>query len=314
MNKPCIAIIGGSSGDALIEACKTKGIQCIAFFGRDTDRGCGAADENYLIDLAETEKIVKIIQEKTNCLLLGTGHIFAHKIAKELYDSGFLVSIDPNKAEYGKNKILAYEFIKRNGYNTPDFIVIESETQMEAIDINTIPLPCVVKSENDAVKTAKANNLSELHNLLCDHFAIGGKIIVEQFIDGIEYTMPVVSDGIEYNVYPEALDMEDINRIAIAKLKNFDNLDKKYNRKKFLTNELRTAICTALLDITRKFGFIGLVRYDIMVDTSCKLYILEVNEVATSRLGPEHYPWETVGLNPAMMMVENIIARYYAKK
>ncbi|KUO75978.1 MAG: hypothetical protein APF77_24455 [Clostridia bacterium BRH_c25] len=302
-----IAIIGGSSGDALVESCKKFGQYSIIICGREKDRGYGMGDENYLIDLNEKDKIVNLIREKADCLLLGTGHILAHNIAKVLYDSGFVVSINPHKADYGKNKILAYEFIRKIGYKTPEFYVIESEKHLKEIGIDNIKIPCVVKSENDAVRTAKANNKTQLLDLLKENFDTNNKVIVEEFIDGIEYTIPVVSDGENYIGLTQALNMSDINRIAVAHLRFFDNLDAKYDRYELLDDELKKEITDITVDITRQIGLVGVPRYDLMVDMDKNIYILEINEVAVSRLGPDHYPWEEVNMNLADEMVKNTL-------
>lgn len=308
-----IAIIGGSSGDALVESCRNMGHYSIMFCGRETDRGYGTGDENYLIDLSETEKIVNIIREKADCLLLGTGHAYAHKIAKVLYDENFIVSINPYKAEYGKNKILAYEFIRSNGYKTPDYLVISDVEQFNSVK-SSIKLPCVVKSENDAVRTAKANDENQLKALVEENLKTKNKVIVEQFIDGIEYTIPVISDGENFIALTDALNMADINKIAIAHLRYFDDLDIKYDRFEFLNDKLRDDIANTVIDITKQIGLVGVPRYDLMVDTNKEVYILEVNEVAVSRIGSAHYPWETVNISMSDEMIKNTIKLYNNKK
>lgn len=305
-----ISIVGGSSSDALIESCRKKGYYSVAFFGRNTDRGFGMADENYFIDLSNTQEIVEIIKEKSDCLLIGTGHKYAHKIAKYLFDENFLVSINPYTAEFGKNKILAYETINKLGFRTPKFLVIESKEHLDMIGIDNICIPSVVKSENDSVRTAKANNIEQLEELLSENFSTNSKVIVEEFIEGVEYTIPVISDGNEVYTIPKALDMTDINRIAVAHLRNFENLDEKYDRKKILSSDLKEKICQICIDITKHIGFLGFVRFDLMVDLSDEVYVLEINEVAVSRIGPDHYPWQEVNINPADEMINNIVKRY----
>ncbi len=310
MERLNIAIIGGSSGDALIESCKRVGHNCVSFFGRETDRGYGMADENHLIDLSEKNKIISIIKDSADCLLVGTGHELAHDIAKELYDEGFVVSINPHKADYGKNKILAYNAIQEMGYSTPEYFVIDSENELNDIGIDSIKIPCVVKSENDAVRTAKANDREQLKKLLDENFLTSNKVIVEEFIEGVEYTIPVVSDGIDFIGLPDALDMSDINKIAVAHLRNFDNLDAKYDRQELLDEQLKQEITNITVDITKKIGLVGVIRYDLMVDMNKNVYILEINEVAVSRIGPDHYPWQEVDINLADEMVKNTLKMF----
>lgn len=307
------AIIGGSSGDALAEACKKKNLYSILICGRKSDHGYGMGDENYAIDLSEKEKIVKLIKDRSDCLILGTGHKYALEIAKQLYDDNFIVSIDPYKAQYGKNKICAYERIRKFGYNTPGFTVIESyEQYVEKVSKNIV-FPVVVKSEDDAVRTAKANNQRQLDDLVKENLEAGSKVIIEQFIEGVEYTIPIISDGNNYYSLSKALDMSDINRIAIAHLRHFDNMDLKYDRKAFLDDNLRTRIESVTIDITKRIGLIGFIRFDLMVDLNKTIYILEINEVAVSRLGSDHYPWEEVGINPAEVMIDNTLKIYNEK-
>lgn len=303
-NKIKIAIIGGSSGDALVDSCKKLGCYSILICGSETNNGYGTADENYLIDLVEKDKIVNLIKEKADCLLLGTGHALAHDIAKVVYDLGILTSINPYKADCGKNKILAYDFIRKIGFNTPDYFIIDSLEKLDKMDIT---LPCVVKSENDSVKTAKAITKEQLYELVSENVSKNSRAIVEEFIDGVEYTIPIVSDGENYTALTDALKMRDINKIAVAKLRNFTNLDEKYNRFEFLDEDLINNIAYITTEITKKMELIGVPRYDLIVDSNKKVYVLEVNEVSVSRNGEGHYPWEDVGIEYAKEMIQNTV-------
>ncbi len=302
-----VAIIGGSSGEALVNACKKNKCYTILICGKVSDSGYGTADENYLIDLHEKDRITKLIKEKSDCLLMGTGHILAHEIAKVLFDDGFCVSIDPYKAIYGKNKVMAYEQIRKLGYDTPNYIVIDSVDSFNEIDYLSVKLPCVVKSENDAVRTAKANNIKQLKLLIQENLSAGGKAIVEEFITGIEYTIPVISDGHSFIGLTDALDMSNVNKIAVEHLRFFENMDVKYDRKKHINQKLKNEIRVAAVNITEKLGLIGFIRYDLIVRLDGKVVFLEINEVAVSAMGDGHYPWDEVNIDPADLMTKNMI-------
>lgn len=306
-----IAIIGGQSGQALNRAAKKRGLYTMLFCGTNTDSGFGEADENYEIDLSKSEKITTLIKEKADMLLLGTGHELAHNIAKTLYDCKFPVSINPYSAEYGKDKSKAYAYIKDRGYNCPPYIIVKDKKEWEETnDKSQIP-PCVVKSKNDKVRTAKANDYNELLVLMEEHIKNKSEAIIEKFINGIEYTIPVVSDGKEYSVLDKALDMEDINKIAIGHLRNFTTMDNNYDRKEMMADEaLRREICDSALDIAKSMGLVGFVRFDLIVTPNKKIYWLEVNEVSVSALGDGHYPWESVDIYPAEIMVDNMLNMY----
>ncbi|MDR7857547.1 ATP-grasp domain-containing protein [Tissierella sp.] len=304
VGKTKIAIIGGSSGDILVSTCKKLGYYSILICGDETNRGYGAADENYLIDLVEKEKIVNIIKHNADCLLLGTGHALAHDIAKSVYDLGIVTSINPYKAEYGKNKILTYDFIRKIGFKTPDYFIINDLEQLNRIDMS---LPCVVKSEDDSVKTAKALTKEHLYQLVDENLLNGSRAIVESFIDGVEYTIPIVSDGETYVPLTDALKMRDISKIAVAKLRNFTSLDEKYDRFELLDKNLINNIAYITTEITKKMELVGVPRYDLIVDSKKNIYILEVNEVSVSRNGEGHYPWEEVGIDYAKEMIQNTV-------
>lgn len=306
-----IAIIGGSSGDALVEACMDLGHYSILICGNKDDNGYGDADENYLIDLLEKEKIVNLIKDKADCLLLGTGHELAHNIAKDVYDVGIVTSINPYKAEYGKNKILAYNLIRKLGFNTPDYFVVSSVKELDSLDIQ---LPYVVKSENDSVETAKANNKEELYRLVSENTLANSKAIVEQFIEGTEYTIPIISDGENYRALTDALKMDNIKKIAIAKLRNFNVLDIESDNIIFLDEELIEQIVYVTTEVTRAMQLTGVPRYDLIVDNNRKIHILEVNEVSVSRNGEGHYPWEDVNIEYAKEMVKNTVLMHEKRK
>lgn len=308
-----MAIIGGSSGDVLVEASKKRGCYTIIICGDESNSGYGIADENYVIDLKEKEKIVNLIRKNADCLLMGTGHEYAHAIAKELYKEKFPISIDPIAASLGKDKEIAYSNVKRLGYFTPEHKLVRNETEFVEKNICEFPLPCVVKSQNDAVPTAKANNMVELNALLKEHFSKNSVAIVEEFLEGVQYTIPVVSDGIIIKPLDRALDMRDVNLISSGPLKNFNKEQASFfDINRVPSDSLRQEIVQMVTNITKEFGLIGVPRFDLMVKDG-HVYFLEVNEVAASQTkGPKnyHYPLPEVGINMAEEMVDVMLKIY----
>lgn len=312
MNKKIrIGIIGGGSGDVLAATACNMNLKTILVAGKETDRGVDIADESYVIDYKNKEEIVELLLEKVDCTVIGTGHKYAHEIAKELYDKGMPISIEPYKAEYGKNKLKTYEMLKSLGYKAPDYIIVEYGTQITKNLLENITLPCVVKSIEDAVGTAKANNIEQLRSILEENMNNKSSAIVQEFIDGLDVTIPVISDGTKIEAVKRALDLKDLNRIAIIDLANFENTEFEFERFEVINEEVKDHIIKLVEDVVVKIGLVGVPRFDIKVTRDREIYVLEINEVAVSRFGPGHpfggyihFPWEKINFNMAEEMIK----------
>lgn len=312
--KICVGIIGGQSGEILAKTAKKRGLKTVLIAGKDTEAGTKIADESYVIDLKNKEEIVNLLMEKVDCVCMGTGHKFAHAIAKELFDKGMPISIEPYNAEIGKNKMKAYEKFKELGYKVPGHRIIKAGTLIDEKLMDGIKLPVVVKSISDEVKTSKAVNKDQLRSLLVKNMEKNSDVIVDEFIDGLNATIPVVSDGEKIEGLRAALDMVEINKMAIDGCPNFEVKDTYLDerRDEILTDEVKNEIVAMTEDIVRKIGLIGVPRFDLIIKPVDGIYILEVNEVAVSALGPTHFPWEQVDISMADEMM-NVTLKVYEK-
>ncbi|MCE7067656.1 phosphoribosylamine--glycine ligase [Dyadobacter sp. CY326] len=129
--------------------------------------------------------------------------------------------IGPNKAgaQLEGSKDFSKQFMQKYGIPTASSRTFTIETlEIGAEYLETLPLPIVLKA--DGLAAGKGVIIAEKHSeaetafreMLVDHkFGdAGNKVVVEQFLKGIELSVFVLSDGEHYKILPEAKDYKRI--------------------------------------------------------------------------------------------------------
>lgn len=267
-----IAVVGGISGYGLADKLHTRGYKAALICGREGEPGCDIADLLLVKDLSEHESILEFLYKADiNEVVFGTGHIKAFYLAEYLQKSGIKVSIDPAKSLLAKDKYrYKLELIKHN-FLTPDFIFFDHSST--DINVNTIldyiSLPCVVKSNTDLIYPKKANSRFELEKAIQELQNLKSEILIEEFIDGIEVTVPVKAAGKQ----AEAIMLSYYNKAKECQLYGF----KDFTNQHLNTKQEREAMLLAS-DVIQKTGIVGVARLDIMYKNE-SYYILECNSV-----------------------------------
>jgi phosphoribosylamine---glycine ligase len=127
--------------------------------------------------------------------------------------------IGPNKyaAQLEGSKDFAKEFLYRHHIPTAKYATFTKETVKEGqAFLETMKSPYVLKADGlaagkgvliiDDLKTAKA----ELEDMLCNEKFGSSKVVIEEFLKGIEMSAFILLDGDGYKILPEAKDYKRI--------------------------------------------------------------------------------------------------------
>jgi len=117
-------------------------------------------------------------------------------------------------AQMEGSKVFAKAFMLRNNVQTPTYKEFSNETITEALKyISEQPLPIVLKADGLAagkgviICNDHAEAKNELQLMLSGKFgSAGNKVVLEQFLYGIELTVIVLTDGDHYLILPPSKD------------------------------------------------------------------------------------------------------------
>ena len=128
--------------------------------------------------------------------------------------------VGPSKAaaQLEGSKAFAKGFMARHGIPTAAYLEVTNENLQSGIDhINTQSGPYVLKADGLAAGKGvliiedRAEAVASLKEMLAGQFgAASAKVVIEDFLDGIEFSVFVLTDGRSYQVLPMAKDYKRI--------------------------------------------------------------------------------------------------------
>jgi biotin carboxylase len=191
--------------DGIIEA-KKLGYKIIAIDVDQNAEGFALADKYYIVDIYDTDKIINIINlQKIKlsgviCLVSDVGQKSAAIIRERFGLFGMTTDI----AHKMTNKEAQRKTLKdKAGINIPKFFITENDNEKNNID-KKIGFPCVVKPVDSAGSRGvsvvyKKDRLAES---IADasSYSTNGRVIIEEFIDGIEYTIETFTHRLKTTV------------------------------------------------------------------------------------------------------------------
>lgn len=298
--KKCIGLIAGISGDSLTDKLKNKGYSVALVGGRENEPGMNNADCILVEDLSNHKKIANFFMEQgVDKIIIGTGHSKAIDLVEYLHNSGLITNINNSKSLLAKDKIRFKKELINIKVKTPKFmsISVADHTPIQAI-IDSINLPCVIKSTTDAVQPQKVNNTSELLAAIESVKATNTIVLVEEYIKGNDCTVAVVSDGEQII----SLGVTYYSKAKEYKLKGFDGA---YSQK--ISDEKELELNSLAIKIVEKLGFKGVSRVDFIIDEkSGDSYVLELNTVIVTGYNGSAYPFfKEQGIDIAEVMISN---------
>jgi len=268
-----IGLIAGGSGHTLTEELQKAGYTVALAGGVAEERGMDIADYTLVCDLRDTDTIIHFLKEKkVNKIILGTGHRFAFELAEKCEEEGLVASVDAAISKLFKDKIKYKQNLVKNNLPTPLFYAAGTINKIDDI-INTVGLPCVIKSPVDKSLPQKVNTREELNNALQEVLSKEEIALAEEFITGVDITIPVTANY--ENI--KALFVSYYSKAKEVKLKGFDE-----NRVRYLSPAEEEAAMIIAEHSVRKAGIVGFCRVDMLVDDNNKMQILECNSVTVT--------------------------------
>ena len=278
--KECIAVVAGISGEVIVKELKKLGYKTFVISGRKQDSGMDISDKSFVVDLREKELIYnELVKNSIDKVILGTGHVLAFNLIDFLAKKGIKVSVNPKSSLIAKDKVAYKEELVRNGILTPKYMEIALDTEYNIQEIlDKVGCPCVVKSTIDTTYPKKANTKEELEKHIETIRKTNSPIVVEQFIEGIDTTVPVYSNPKE----TKAILVSYYSKADACKLEGFGNdlIKGKLNK------EVEEKLLRFSEDVIRKTNILGMARLDIIVDKNEKFYVLECNSVMVTGVHP----------------------------
>ena len=187
--------------------------------------GTAQCGKNVSLDIQDFDAIKKFcIDEKIEMVVVGP----EEPLVNGLYDyfKGYaelskIYFIGPSKkgAQLEGSKAFAKSFMERHKIPTAKYREFDSSNFEEGVHyVNEHPLPVVLKA--DGLAAGKGVIICQSHveavsefELMIQHSKFGEasrKVVVEEFLDGIELSVFVITDGKNYLLLPEAKDYKRI--------------------------------------------------------------------------------------------------------
>ncbi len=179
--------------------------------------GIGAIAQTVNLKTNDIDEIVRFAEEeKIDLTIVGPEQLLIHGIADRFEQRGLKI-FGPNAAaaELEGSKIFAKKFMQKYGIPTAEFRSFSFEERFDAERyINEIPVPIVLKADGPAsgkgvtICETKEQALDILDRMMAGKvFGDSGlNVVIEEFLEGEEASVFVMTDGSNYVLLPPAQD------------------------------------------------------------------------------------------------------------
>lgn len=199
--------------------------KCTQLFVAPGNAGTGQIATNLNIDILDFESIKTFsIQEKIEMVVVGPEDPLVNGIYDFFINDEFLKDIpvigpSKNGAQLEGSKEFAKQFLVRHNIPTAGYDSFTKETVEKGCDfLETLQAPYVLKADGLAAGKGVliiqdlAEAKEELRNMLVNakFGQASSKVVIEEFLDGIELSCFVLTDGKNYKILPTAKDYKRI--------------------------------------------------------------------------------------------------------
>ena len=198
--------------------------QCSKLFIAPGNAGTGAVGENVSIGVNDFERLKKFtIEQKVDMVVVGPEDPLVNGIYDAFKDdkrTAHIPVIGPSKAGavLEGSKDFAKAFMKRHNIPTAAYATFDGTSIEEGLQfLDTLKPPYVLKADGLAagkgvlIVPTLAEAKEELRKMLDGMFGnASAKVVIEEFLSGIECSVFVLTDGSHYQILPEAKDYKRI--------------------------------------------------------------------------------------------------------
>lgn len=216
-----ILLLGSGGRENALAWKLSQSSRCSQLFILPGNAGTAGFGKNLDISLSDFESIRKVcIAEKIDMVIVGPEEPLVKGITDFLISSKDLAHLDvigPGKAgaQLEGSKAFAKAFMMRHNIPTAAYREFTLDNYTEGVEyLRQHPLPIVLKA--DGLAAGKGVVICENHLEAIAEFELmiqrakfgeaGKKVVVEQFLKGIEISVFVLTDGKHYVILPEAKD------------------------------------------------------------------------------------------------------------
>lgn len=240
------------------------------------------------------------VNNNVKYFVIGTGTILAFELAEFLEEHDLVSSISVQAAKLVKNKYRTKLEFKKLGIITPEYMFIKSG---EIINVNKVTenlgLPCVIKSNTDAIQPVCVYSLDELKDAIEAVKKTSTDILIEKCILGGDVTVCVASDGVNIHSF---------GPLSYSKAKEYELKGFKNPYALTASDDIKCALSEQSIQIVKALGLVGVVRVDYIVNNDT-YYALEVNAVIVTGYHGSAYPFfRNAGVNVAKVCIENAVS------
>jgi phosphoribosylamine--glycine ligase len=198
--------------------------QCSKLFIAPGNAGTGAVGENVSIGVNDFERLKEFtIEQKVDMVVVGPEDPLVNGIYDAFKDdkrTTHIPVIGPSKAGavLEGSKDFAKAFMKRHNIPTAAYATFDGTSIEEGLQfLDTLKPPYVLKADGLAagkgvlIVPPLAEAKEELRKMLDGMFGnASAKVVIEEFLSGIECSVFVLTDGSHYQILPEAKDYKRI--------------------------------------------------------------------------------------------------------
>ncbi|MFT7148622.1 MAG: phosphoribosylamine--glycine ligase [Nonlabens sp.] len=199
--------------------------QCDKLYIAPGNAGTAAIGQNVNIGVNDFDAIGTFVKEnKVDLVVVGPEDPLVNGISDYFKADGELARVGlvgPSKAgaELEGSKDFSKKFMERHNVPTARSMTFTRETLEEGLNyVSSHPIPVVLKA--DGLAAGKGVIIAETHQLARETLkemlvdakfgAASSRVVIEQFLDGIELSVFVLTDGESYKILPEAKDYKRI--------------------------------------------------------------------------------------------------------